>query len=276
MRNKRYLLTIIIFLLVIPACSISFGNTEFGEADTHESLPAESDSGPDAQVEEESMQDEPDVSYNGINLSSEIGDSLNGSTVPGDPAGEPFWSMPEHDEIAIRGYPIGNDYHEPVVYVFSAENYRTQNEAAASVMDELAGLLASRPADPAVPLPLLPIFNAGQMGTAKMKFIDFNNGSGVRYITQLGQALWPFNNSGMFYTFQGMTTDGRFFVSMIMPLSLPALAQYDDFQPEDDFYETAEQLIDNQIVILENASEDQFTPTLNDLDAMAGSLSIEK
>ncbi len=276
MKNNQYRLFIIFVMIFISAaCSISFGNPEIVQPETNENLPAESASeqdGPSGEI----VQDEPDISFNGISLSTGIGDSLSGSTIPGDPAGESFWSMPDHDEITVNGYPVDNDYHEPVIYVFPAAEYRSDNEAAGAVEDELAGLLAAKPADPTTPLPLLPIFNAGQLGAAKVKYIDFNNGSGIRYITQLGQAFWPFNNSGMIYTFQGMTSDGCHYVSILMPVSHPELAQYDNFKPQDDFYETAEQMIDDQIVLLENAPEDQFTPSLVELDAMAASISIQK
>jgi len=257
MKNNQYRLFIIFVMIFISAaCSISFGNPEIVQPETNENLPAESASEQD-RPPGEIVQDEPDISFNGISLSTGIGDSLSGSTIPGDPAGESFWSMPDHDEITVNGYPVDNDYHEPVIYVFPAAEYRSENEAAGAVEDELAGLLAAKPADPTTPLPLLPIFNAGQLGAAKVKYIDFNN-------------------SGMIYTFQGMTSDGCHYVSILMPVSHPELAQYDNFKPQDDFYETAEQMIDDQIVLLENAPEDQFTPSLVELDAMAASISIQK
>jgi len=155
------------------------------------------------------------------------------------------------------------------------DTYRAASEDADQVITALEQLLKDRPANPDTKLPFLPIWNAGPLGTAKIEYLDFQSGGGLRYITQYGQAFWPFNNRGMFYTYQGLTADGRFYISAILPLAHGVLDEYDSFQPADDFYTNAAELIADQVDLLDTQAEDSFSPSIEKLDAMMQSIMIE-
>ncbi len=170
---------------------------------------------------------------------------------------------------------MGNEYHSPVVQVYPVEEFRAINENAAGRIDDLQSLIATKTLPSSGSLPFLPVFNAAQMVQIKPVLLDFQNGSGVRFITQFGQAFEPINNKGMIYTFQGLTADGKSYISVIMPLSHPDLAQYDNFLP-DDFYDTAEQFLKDQTAKLNGQPDESFMPSLADLDAMLRSLKVEK
>ena len=72
------------------------------------------------------------------------------------------------------------------------------------------------------------------MFLSKPEYLKFENGSGVRYLTMYGQGFAPINNHDLFYSFQGLTADGRYWVSVIMPVNHPSLqATYDDPLPAD-------------------------------------------
>jgi hypothetical protein len=73
----------------------------------------------------------------------------------------------------------------------------------------------------------VPLYNANQDFHAQEKFLSFKNGTGIRFVTQYDQAPLPINNTSMFYTFQGLTTDGEYYVSVNMPVNL-------DYLPADD------------------------------------------
>lgn len=45
----------------------------------------------------------------------------------------------------------------------------------------------------------------------------------MRYLTQNAQAVMPINNKNLFYTFQGLTSDGKYYVAAVMPLNYPGL-----------------------------------------------------
>lgn len=217
----------------------------------------------------------PSVTYNGTTLMPSIAGSINPETIPSSLETNPYWGLPEHDQFMFNGYPVENDIHEPVIRIFPTDTYRAGFEEAEQVITALEQLLADRPAVPGDNLPFLPIWNAGPLGTAKIKYLDFQSGGGLRYITQYGQAFWPFYNKGMFYTYQGLTADGRFYISAILPLAHGVLDEYDDFQPADDFHTNAAALIVDQVDLLNTQAESSFSPSIEELDAMMQSITIE-
>ncbi|MEO8354588.1 MAG: hypothetical protein ABI621_01610 [Chloroflexota bacterium] len=42
-----------------------------------------------------------------------------------------------------------------------------------------------------------------------MQVINFQNGRGIRFLTQYAQYPAPINNHELFYHFQGLTNDGK-------------------------------------------------------------------
>ena len=220
----------------------------------------------------------PDVSFEGVSFSYDdsLGRDVSLQIVPSDLGEGPYWGLPEHIELGMVGYPVANDYHQPTVFVFSVADYRAGSESASEIIDRLHALLDSRPPNPDEGIPLLPIYNAGELGWTKVAYFDFQNGSGVRFVTQLGQAFWPFHNRAMFYTYQGLTADGRYYLSVIMPLSHPMLNEYDNYQPPDNFYDLAETLVRDQVAGLNGQPDESFTPNIAVLDEMVRSLRIDK
>ena len=218
----------------------------------------------------------PNVVFNGVSLFTNLAQSVASQHKPAEEGAETFWSTPQYDRIELIGYPVGNDYHSPIVQVYPVAEFSAINENAAERISDLQNLLVSRSLPSSGELPFLPVFNAGQMTQIKPVFLDFQNGSGVRFITQFGQAFWPIYNKGMIYTFQGLTADGAYYISVIMPLSHPDLAQYDNFEPPSDFYDNAEQFMQDQTAKLNSQPDESFTPSLADLDAMVRSLKVEK
>jgi len=214
------------------------------------------------------------ITFGDISMTVTIGGSVSPATIPSSLETDPFSGLPEHEELLINAYPVQNDMQEPVIRIFPAEIYRGSSEDADEVITALEQLLSERPSDPGKDLPFLPIWNAGSLGTTKFAYLDFQNGSGIRYITQYGQAAWPFNNRGMFYTYQGLTSDGEYYISAILPISHASLDEYDNFQPADDFYTNAQALLADQLDQLNANSEDSFVPSIEELDAMLQSLLI--
>ena len=80
-------------------------------------------------------------------------------------------------------------------------------------------------------MPLLPINNAGQVLHARVHYLDFDNGSGMGYLTQITMGPSRINNQELFYTFQGLTADRAYYVVAFFPVSLaslPATGQLSD------------------------------------------------
>ena len=240
--------------------------------------PEQQDSQQQAPQQQDLQPAAPDVSFDGVSLSYDdsLGRDVSTQVEASNLVEDPYWGAPEHIELEIVGYPVQNDHHKAKIFVYPIDDYRTGNETADNVIGRLQTLLQSRPANPDRGIPLLPLYNAGELGWAKVAYFDFQNGSGVRFVTQLGQAEWPFYNGGMIFAYQAITSDGRYYVSVIMPLTHPSLNEYDNFQAPDNFYEIAGTLLDNQVADLNNQPDESYSPNIAVLDEMVQSISIVK
>ena len=93
-----------------------------------------------------------------------------------------------------------------------------------SRLDQLHDLLKTRPALAAFPqLPYLPLPNAAQVLHTTGTYLTFPGGSGIRYLTVYRQDFSPFLRREVLYTFQGLTDDGRYYISFTFPVSPPFL-----------------------------------------------------
>lgn len=201
-------------------------------------------------------------------------------TVPAEePTPESAWWMvhPQHRRASFAGYASKNLYYQPHIAIYPAEEFAAMSETAAQQIGALKTLLAEQPAAPEAEIPVLPLINAGQLMHPQVRYLSFENGLGVRFVTQYNQGVNPVTNQGLFYTFQGLTADGRFYVSAIFPVSTVALPDDPMTLIGDDpegfaqnfatyVTETAEQL---------DALEAQnFEPNLDQLDALIQTLEV--
>jgi hypothetical protein len=91
-------------------------------------------------------------------------------------------------------------------------------------LTQLRDLLRTRPALASVPeLPYLPLPNAAQVLHAAGTYLSFPGASGIRYLTLYRQDFSPYLRREVLYTFQGLTNDGRYYVSFTFPVSPPFL-----------------------------------------------------
>jgi putative hemolysin len=223
----------------------------------------------------------PDIVYEGISFSYDraISAGVNAETVPaGDPESVVEWDMyPTHYLFSFTGYAVPTTFHEPRIVIYPVAGYEAANEAARDVIADLRQLLADRPVAPEE-IPSLPIWNAAQLMVAQVAYVEFQSGTGVRFLTQYGQAASPINNQDAFYSFQGLTGDGAYYVVAILPVSHPSFAADAMDVPggdwnafADDFFSYAEGM-EQQIDALDGVS---FTPSLLLFDAMIRSLRVE-
>lgn len=106
-------------------------------------------------------------------------------TVAATPAGSdaPYWELlPQHRRITLQGYPVTDDLMQPQIFVYPVADLAQVNEAAGQAAADLQALLESQ--QPAERMPFLPLFNAAQVMHAQAQLLDFQNGRGVRYLTQ--------------------------------------------------------------------------------------------
>ena len=217
---------------------------------------------------------QPDVVYEGISFSYDdsLAAQVTGETVPASgQEGDPLWAIePLHVRFSFGGYVLPDTFHEPRILVYPVAEL-SGDEAAA-----LQQFLAQRPAAPDT-IPFMPHFNAGQMLRSQVAYIDFGNGSGVRFLTHYSQAAMPVNNNELFYTFQGLTADGRYYVAAVLPVSHPSLPANGNDVPGGDWeafaqnYENYVRQVEAQLDAEDGAS---FVPSLFLLDGMIRSLNV--
>jgi hypothetical protein len=217
------------------------------------------------------------VAYEGIRFTFDpaIAAQVVGERVPPtkDP---PQLREPGHIAFSLEEYVLAGTFHAPRILVYPVAGYRTANEQVARTIDQLQQLLLDRPTAPDS-IPFLPLLPAAQMMRAQVAYLDFQNGTGVRFLTQYDQAYVPINNHELFYTFQGLTDDGQTYVSAILPVAHPSLPTNQKAYEGGDVHVLIRRF-DAYIAEIEeqlNAQDaSSFAPDLDALDAMIQSLEV--
>ncbi|MGB2894687.1 MAG: hypothetical protein WBB65_00810 [Anaerolineales bacterium] len=220
-------------------------------------------------------------------LPREVASGASSSEVaPTDGEESPFWQKtPGHLQVILGDYYVlQGKFHLPQISIFPAQAYAEMVPAAFEAIRSVNNIIYSPdPAITADQLPVVPFFNATQVFASNIRMISFQNGGGVRYLTQYAQYPAPVNNHELFYHFQGVTRDGAYYITAIFPISIPLLAEtsesgaalpiggvaYPDLNdPNVDLegYYTA--VAD----LLNAASMDAFTPALSQLDQLIQSI----
>lgn len=183
---------------------------------------------------------------------------------------------PENIRVALQGYALPQAWIEPQMLVYPIQDYAVINAPAGEMAGRLDAVMRAVEIKEDS-MPFLPFWNAGQVFYSRPEIKPFQNGRGVRYLTCYAQALVKIDTACLFYTFQGLTSDGKYYVSAIFPVGLAALntpelqARFDEVMSDPGKYEAYLTEI-NQV--LASANPDAFTPKLSDLDALAASLSV--
>lgn len=199
----------------------------------------------------------------------------------GEDSGAPWEVAPAHARCTLTGYQVQNKFHEPRIFVYPADEFAQVHSDAAEQIDRLKKALAGSPLLEET-LPRVPFFNAGPLIAANIKIVPFENGSGVRVLTQYAQYSAPINNREMFYHFQGLTSDNNYYVIAILPITAPILPE--DEKPEATIPEGGvpipTDIGPNQVYYisvtekLNSLSPDDYVPSLNALDALIESILV--
>ena len=209
--------------------------------------------------------------------------------VPPDPNGAPSEFAPEHRQIQFNPYPLSGKFFNASVNIYPVAEFVQMRADLQTQVQDLTNLLASHPAALPATLPLLPSFNAAQVFHTRESYIDFQNGSGIAFLTQYAQFYAPANNHDLFYTFQGLTSDGKYWISAILPVSAVFLQEAWDSKtvppngaplpPSDLSSPNFKAEMDNYYMtvkgLMASASASDYTPDLTCLDVFLQSLKVE-
>ena len=226
--------------------------------------------------------EQPDVIYEGISFSFNpgIAASISPSTIPAQNMGEesmPGDTYPTHFVFEFNAYAVSDHFHTPKIIIYPVNDYQVLSEYAGDIIDNLKQTLITRPGGGSIShLPFLPMWNAAQLFSASVSYFDFENGSGVRFLTMYGQAIYPVDNTNLFYTYQGLTNDGEYYISAVLPVTNPGLpdeGQIDDYLAFEENWET---YLADTIAWLQAQDPQNFSPSLDMLDAMMASYEINR
>ncbi|RPJ27152.1 MAG: hypothetical protein EHM33_09050 [Chloroflexi bacterium] len=197
------------------------------------------------------------------------------------------WEVtPGHIQLALEGYRLQGKFHQPQIYVYPAQAYAEMVPAAFESIHRLNNILYGPAASISNDqLPLVPFFNAQQVFASNIQVIPFQNGSGVRFLTEYAQYAASANNHDLFYHFQGVTRDGAYYIVAILPITASMLVETSDAgavlppggvpypymaDPNADMQAYYASVID----LLNATPPEAFTPTINQLDLLIQSMRI--
>lgn len=222
-----------------------------------------------------------DVSYQGTSFTIPQGLASGASTEQTSDVELPFTNpgggdLPAHLKFTLEHYsgPAATAY----LAVFPAEAYAQYAQMTADNIAALKNLPDSLDTlDQNSPLLQYSFY-------AKARVVPFQNGRGLRYLTQVMQAILPINNAEMFYWYSGLTSDGKYYVSAAFPVSAnmlqasggPDSAVPPGGVPFQDSFDAAQatQYYDQVQQKLNEAGPGAFSPSLESLDALIQSLKV--
>jgi len=197
-------------------------------------------------------------------------------TIPESPEGMEVY--PQCTKLTLQGYVLSDKFFNPHISVFPVQRY---NELLPDVIpgriSDLQALIGG--GAPGDSMPLLPVFNAAQEFYVKYEVLPFVSGEGIRFLTEYAQFYDPINNHDMFYTYQGLTTDGKYWISLIFPVSHPSLPENGNNPPGgqsvEDFGNNFNSYIAGITSDLEAQPPQSFTPGLGVLKTLVSSITIQ-
>jgi hypothetical protein len=199
--------------------------------------------------------------------------------------GPAYWlAIPEHIRFtfADSGLPTSrqqmgfNLAAEGQILVIPMAELADINPLVQKQIEMLRNLLAESGTVPSGELPLLPLTNSAQVFHAQAQYLVSGNIKGLRFISQHSQDPAPILLSQeLFYTFQGFTADGAYYVAAFFPLTTAVLPNTIEVDNWDAFHANYDTYLSETTRVLEQLLPTEFTPDLTLLDAVITSLQVE-
>lgn len=187
---------------------------------------------------------------------------------------------PAHTELTIQNYPLTRTQFPPQVMIYPVNRF---SELLPDVLprrvSDLERLISSGTWS-SRELPFLPPLPMAQTFFSHETVISFNGGQGVRFITDYNEASHPISNRTIFYTFQGLTDDGMYWVAVTLPISSPILPADVDFPPppegytDESWFQNYSSYVSDMKETLEAQAPGSFSPTINSLDSLVESITV--
>jgi hypothetical protein len=112
----------------------------------------------------------------------------------------------------------------------------------------------------------------------KTRYLDFASGSGVSFITHYAQGVSPVMAGYPFYTFQGLTSDGQYYVAVFEPVNTALLPTDPDAalggQSYEEWFKSYETYLADLTAQLDGLLPAAYTPDLTLIDELVKSIEI--
>ena len=202
---------------------------------------------------------------------------VTADTIPAAPEPGPFQEA--HPDYVTFSFILDSG----ALSVVRVQDYAAISDSAEEELQRLKEMIDAGPsqAQECIPQPALSAFYticSHQQFNANIATVDFQNGSGVRFVTVYAiQDAVPVSNENLAYVFQGFTDDERYYVLAGFHITHLDLEEFVAEIPQDVYADTSgealRQYFDDYEALL-NAAEDRYQPLLSRFDEMLSSLRI--
>jgi hypothetical protein len=205
-------------------------------------------------------------------VSTSLAKSKKVETIAGttnNPDEPPFMNgEPKHLRIVFDNdkLPDFTDYLHRQVLIYPVAPYASlfhgkEKTSFDKLMSELTQINKTKSTKGIKELPMLPSAEAYEAFHNQVKYLNFKQGSGVAFLSCYRQEDAPINNGDFFYTYQGLTSDGKYYISAFFPVQASKLKKNLPSKQGVDY--------------LGKLQPAEFTPKLNQIDELLSSISIQ-
>ncbi len=205
-----------------------------------------------------------------------LGNHADFELIPANMDENEYWRIPQTWNFKLANYPHTSSVFEPSISIYRIEDYKAINPHCEKEINLLQALLSSQNIPDSGYLPFLPVANAAQVFHSNAAFMRFRNGNGIRYITFMAQDICEITNDYLFFTYQGISDDGKYYVSVRMPVAHPDLQDHSQLNAAqyDELTKNYENYLSGVQHMLETVPQSEFTPRLNLLDSLISSIEV--
>jgi hypothetical protein len=231
------------------------------------------------------------VSYEGISFAydSSLVTSVVARTVPelSSAPNVPDWTThPEYVKFEFKDF--ARPGFDPAIFVFPVLSKYVELDPSdphatdpwLNGVNALRDILAQKPIWPQAQwlpgsalysAPFLPPINAATTFIGTQKYMSFESGSAIRSLVQITQQPNPIPEDEVFYSFQGLTSDGKYYVSGRFPAFLTGAHPTPIGSTDPNWVNEYNQGLVQQI---DRSGNSEFVPNLDKLDQMMASVHI--
>lgn len=161
---------------------------------------------------------------------------------------------------------------QPTIQVYSTTDF----EAGSTYANEYArleSLLVARPVlEGLSPLPHLPEQDLPQLVCGAPVYISSPDHAGIRYLTAYGFGDDSIRSTDVYYTYQGLSANGTYYISVMFPLLIEDLPPLPLFAFTDQVFAGYYERIQRELTA---AEIEQISPSIATLDRIVKSIEIE-